>query len=139
MDCDWVKTGMKYFEYFIWAVQTVKQFLFGETDRIRLHRMRGKGMLILVCYDVNTETSAGKTRLRKIAKECVNYGSRVQNSVFECILDNTQYLILKNILSEIIDEKMDSLRFYNLGNSHKGKVEQIGRKQGIQVEEALIF
>ena len=91
------KNGMKYFEYFIWAVQTVKQFLFGETDRIRLHRMRGKGMLILVCYDVNTETSAGKTRLRKIAKECVNYGSRVQNSVFECILDNTQYLILKNI------------------------------------------
>ena len=96
-------------------------------------------MLILVCYDVNTETSAGKTRLRKIAKECVNYGSRVQNSVFECILDNTQYLILKNILAEIIDEKMDSLRFYYLGNSHKGKVEQIGRKQGIQVEEALIF
>lgn len=96
-------------------------------------------MLILVCYDVNTETYAGKTRLRKIAKECVNYGSRVQNSVFECILDNTQYLVLKNILSEIIDEKMDSLRFYNLGNSYKGKVEQIGRKQGIQVEEALIF
>ena len=96
-------------------------------------------MLILVCYDVNTETSAGKTRLRKIAKECVNYGSRVQNSVFECILDNTQYLVLKNILYEIIDEKMDSLRFYNLGNSRRGKVEQIGRKQGIQVEEALIF
>ena len=74
-------------------------------------------MMILVCYDVNTETSAGKTRLRKIAKECVNYGSRVQNSVFECILNNAEYMMLKNILAEIIDEKIDSLRFYNLGNS----------------------
>lgn len=96
-------------------------------------------MMILVCYDVNTETSAGKTRLRKIAKECVNYGSRVQNSVFECILNNAEYMMLKIILAEIIDEKIDSLRFYNLGNSYKGKVEHIGRKQGIQVEEALIF
>ena len=69
-------------------------------------------MLVLITYDVNTETSAGKTRLRKVAKQCTNYGRRVQNSVFECILNNAQCVELKAILSDIIDEKKDSLRFY---------------------------
>lgn len=96
-------------------------------------------MLVLVTYDVNTETSAGKARLRKVAKQCVNYGTRVQNSVFECILDNAQCLTLKAILTEIIDEKVDSLRFYYLGNKHKTKVEHIGVDRGIHVEEPLIF
>ena len=76
-------------------------------------------MLVLITYDVNTETAGGKARLRKVAKQCVNYGRRVQNSVFECIMDNTQCLHLKSILTEIIDEEIDSLRFYYLGNKYK--------------------
>lgn len=96
-------------------------------------------MLVLVTYDVNTETSAGKTRLRKVAKQCVNYGRRVQNSVFECVLDSAQCVLLKSILTEIIDEKVDSLRFYYLGNNHKTKVEHIGVDRGVNVEETLIF
>ena len=76
-------------------------------------------MLVLITYDVNTETAAGKKRLRKVAKQCVNYGRRVQNSVFECILDNAQCLTLKSILSDIIDEEVDSLRFYYMGNKYK--------------------
>lgn len=96
-------------------------------------------MLILITYDVNTETDAGKRRLRKVAKQCVNYGSRVQNSVFECVLDNSQYVLLKSILTEIIDENVDSLRFYNLGAKYKTKIETIGVSKGINVENPLIF
>ena len=96
-------------------------------------------MLVLITYDVNTETAAGKTRLRKVAKQCVNYGRRVQNSVFECILDHAQCVRLKAILSEIIDENVDSLRFYYLGNNYKTKVEHVGMNKGINVEEPLIF
>ena len=73
-------------------------------------------MLVLITYDVNTETAAGRTRLRKVAKQCVNYGRRVQNSVFECILDQAQCVMLKSILGDIIDESVDSLRFYYLGD-----------------------
>lgn len=96
-------------------------------------------MLVLVTYDVNTETAAGKARLRKVARQCVNYGTRVQNSVFECNLDNAQFLVLKSLLSNIIDEAVDSLRFYHLGNKHSTKVEHIGVNKGINVEEPLIF
>lgn len=96
-------------------------------------------MLVLVTYDVNTETTAGKTRLRKVAKQCVNYGRRVQNSVFECILDNAQCIALKAILTEIIDEEKDSLRFYYLGNNYKTKVEHIGVDCGITADEILIL
>ena len=79
-------------------------------------------MLVLITYDVNTETAAGKKRLRKVAKQCVNYGRRVQNSVFECVVDNAQMISLKAILTEIIDEDVDSLRFYYLGNKYQTKV-----------------
>ena len=88
-------------------------------------------MLVLITYDVNTETAAGRSRLRKVAKQCVNYGRRVQNSVFECILDNAQCVVLKAELSELIDETVDSLRFYYLGNNYKTKVEHIGVHRGI--------
>ena len=64
-------------------------------------------MMVLITYDVNTETPAGKKRLRKVAKQCVNYGRRVQNSVFECILDNAQCIMLKAVLSDIIDKECD--------------------------------
>ena len=92
-------------------------------------------MLILITYDVNTETAAGRTRLRKVAKQCVNYGRRVQNSVFECILDNAQCVSLKAILADIIDEKTDSLRFYYLGNNYKSKIEHLGIENGIPVDD----
>ncbi|MFA5659383.1 MAG: CRISPR-associated endonuclease Cas2 [Oscillospiraceae bacterium] len=96
-------------------------------------------MLILITYDVNTETSAGKKRLRKVAKQCVNYGQRVQNSVFECVMDAAKCRQVKAILEEIIDKEKDSLRFYYLGNNYKSKVEHIGAKPGFCVEDPLIF
>lgn len=96
-------------------------------------------MLVLITYDVNTETDAGKKRLRKVAKQCVNYGRRVQNSVFECILDNAQSILLKSVLTDIIDEKVDSLRFYYLGNNYKTKVEHIGVDRGTPVDGTLFL
>lgn len=99
----------------------------------------GKYLLVLITYDVNTETSAGKTRLRKVAKQCVNYGRRVQNSVFECVLDNAQCLELKASLVELIDEHVDSLRFYYLGNQNKARVEHFGVDRGIDVEKILVL
>jgi len=99
----------------------------------------GGNMLVLITYDVNTETDSGKRRLRKVAKQCVNYGTRVQNSVFECILDNAQCLQLKAVLSDMIDEKVDSIRFYYLGNNHKTKVEHIGVDRGKDIEAPIFF
>ena len=96
-------------------------------------------MLVLITYDVNTETAAGKGRLRKVAKQCVNYGRRVQNSVFECILDNAQCVLLKSILTDIIDESVDSLRFYYLGNNYHTKIEHIGVDRGIAADQTLIM
>ena len=96
-------------------------------------------MLVLITYDVNTETDAGKRRLRKVAKQCVNYGRRVQNSVFECILDNAQCVSLKAILEGIIDKEVDSLRFYYLGNNYKTKVEHFGVDRGTAADSTLIF
>ncbi|MBS6196693.1 MAG: CRISPR-associated endonuclease Cas2 [Clostridiales bacterium] len=96
-------------------------------------------MLVLITYDVNTETTAGKRRLRKVAKQCVNYGRRVQNSVFECIVDNAQCVTLKSILTDIIDEEVDSLRFYYLGNKYETKVEHMGVDRGIAVDQTLIL
>ncbi len=96
-------------------------------------------MLVLITYDVNTEDSAGRTRLRKVAKQCVNYGQRVQNSVFECQVNSVQYRQIKAILEGIIDKEKDSLRFYNLGDKYKNKVEHMGAKPGFDVTEPLIF
>ena len=96
-------------------------------------------MLILVTYDVNTETAAGRKRLRKVAKVCVDYGQRVQNSVFECNLDAAKCRQVKAILSDLIDKEKDSLRFYYLGDRYKNKVEHIGAKPGFDVTEPLLF
>ena len=96
-------------------------------------------MLVLITYDVNTETAAGKTRLRKVAKQCVNYGRRVQNSVFECMLASAQCVQLKAILTDIIDESRDSLRFYYLGNNYKTKVEHVGVERGLAADDVLIL
>lgn len=96
-------------------------------------------MLVLITYDVNTETAAGRKRLRQVAKQCTNYGRRVQNSVFECILDNAQCVTLKAILADIIDENVDSMRFYYLGNKYQTKVEHMGVDRGIAVDDTLIL
>ena len=96
-------------------------------------------MLVLITYDVNTETDAGKRRLRKFAKQCVNYGRRVQNSVFECNMDAAKCRQVKAILEEIIDKDKDSLRFYYLGDNYKNKVEHIGAKPGFDVTETLFI
>ena len=96
-------------------------------------------MLVLVTYDVNTETAAGKKRLRQVAKQCVNYGRRVQNSVFECIVDNAQWITLKALLTDIIDEEVDSLRFYYLGNRYQTKVEHVGIDRGTSQDQTLIL
>lgn len=94
---------------------------------------------MLITYDVNTETDAGKRRLRKVAKQCVNYGRRVQNSVFECIVDAAQCALLKASLEELIDVKKDSLRFYYLGNNYKTKVEHLGVNRGIAGDDVLVL
>ena len=95
-------------------------------------------MLVLITYDVNTETASGKKRLRKVAKECQNYGQRVQNSVFEADLDYSAFLKLKNNLLDIVDEEKDSLRFYYLGNNWQRKVEHIGAKSTYNPEGVII-
>lgn len=96
-------------------------------------------MLVLITYDVSTQSAAGKARLRKVAKECVNYGQRVQNSVFECMLDAAQLLLLKDRLVSLINEKEDSLRFYYLGNNYKTKVEHFGNKMAYEAEGVLMI
>lgn len=96
-------------------------------------------MLVLITYDVCTENAAGKKRLRKVAKQCVNYGQRVQNSVFECVMDAAKCRQVKAILEDIIDKDKDSLRFYYLGNNYKTKVEHIGAKESYDIEGPLIF
>jgi len=96
-------------------------------------------MLVLVTYDVSTETPLGRKRLRHVAKICTDYGQRVQNSVFECILDAAQLRIVKSKLLEKIDFETDSLRFYVLGNNYKTKVEHYGAKASFDVTEPLIL
>ena len=83
-------------------------------------------MLTVIAYDVDTSTSAGERRLRRVAKCCVNYGQRVQNSVFECSADAATIVRVKRELLQIIDPEFDSLRFYNLGNNYKTKIEHYG-------------
>ncbi|WP_425059686.1 CRISPR-associated endoribonuclease Cas2 [Sporomusa carbonis] len=95
-------------------------------------------MLVLITYDVNVTTDAGKRRLRRVAKQCVNYGQRVQNSVFECLLDPSQFAELKHRLEEIIDAETDSLRYYFLGNNWKNRVEHVGTKVTYDPEGVLM-
>lgn len=99
----------------------------------------GDKMLVLITYDVNTETPLGRKRLRQVAKQCMNYGQRVQNSVFECVLDAAKCREVQHKLEQIIDKDKDSLRFYYLGNNYKSKVVHIGAKESFDVEGTLII
>lgn len=96
-------------------------------------------MMVLISYDVSTMDSAGKTRLRKVAKECRNHAQRVQNSVFEADLDYSSLLKLKDRLVRLIDPEKDSLRFYYLGNDWKKKIEHIGAKQTYDPKGVIII
>ena len=96
-------------------------------------------MLIVITYDVSTISPKGRKRLRKVAKICQDYGVRVQNSVFECVVDSTQLKQLKYKLIENINEDEDSLRFYRLGDNYKTKIEHIGTKGSLDVEGTLII
>ena len=96
-------------------------------------------MLVLITYDVSTENAAGRARLRKVAKQCQNYGQRVQNSVFECILDTAQYKMVRAKLLDLIDPDRDSLRFYFLGEKYKTRIEHIGAKKTYEPEGLLML
>jgi CRISPR-associated protein Cas2 len=95
-------------------------------------------MLVLVTYDVNTESNEGKRRLRRVAKTCCGYGQRVQFSVFECLVDPAQWAMLRQRLIDIIEESTDSLRFYFLGANWRSRVEHAGAKPGYDPEEPLL-
>ncbi|MEA4833239.1 MAG: CRISPR-associated endonuclease Cas2 [Oscillospiraceae bacterium] len=96
-------------------------------------------MMVLITYDVNTETAAGRKRLRQVAKQCVNFGQRVQNSVFECQVDAAKMREIEERLLKIINPELDSLRFYNLGNGYKTKIKHVGAKLSFDVSEPLII
>lgn len=96
-------------------------------------------MMVLISYDVSTQTAEGRTRLRKVAKECQNHAQRVQNSVFEADIDYSSFLKLKDRLLKLINQDEDSLRFYYLGNNWKKRVEHFGAKQTYDPEGLLLI
>lgn len=96
-------------------------------------------MLVLITYDVETMTKEGRSRLRKVAKQCVNFGQRVQNSVFECVVDPGQFAELRQRLSAIINHEKDTIRFYFLGSNWDNKVEFIGLQTAYEVNGELII
>lgn len=96
-------------------------------------------MFVLVTYDVSIIDAGGTKRLRYVAKTCEDYGQRVQNSVFECLVDPAQFIMLKNKLLNIIEPDKDSLRFYHLGRNWKRRVEHYGVKPAYTQEEPLIL
>lgn len=96
-------------------------------------------MMLVVTYDVDTSDSAGQKRLRKVAKICERHGMRVQNSVFEVLVDAAQLVMLKQEPGKAIDMKQDSVRFYRLGNSYENRIESMGRKPLMEAGSALIF
>ncbi|PIR17622.1 MAG: CRISPR-associated endonuclease Cas2 [Deltaproteobacteria bacterium CG11_big_fil_rev_8_21_14_0_20_49_13] len=95
-------------------------------------------MLVLVSYDVMTSSEGGQKRLRRVAKECINYGQRVQYSVFECNVDPAQWAKLKARLEKAIDADKDSLRYYYLGSNWRRRVEHVGAKKAVDFEAPMI-
>lgn len=96
-------------------------------------------MLLVITYDVNTTSPSGKKRLQRIAKKCVEYGQRVQNSVFECNVNHAQAVELKGALLRLFDDEVDSLRFYNLGNNYSSRIEEYGCKHAMDLEQPLVL
>ncbi len=116
--------------------------MYGETSTDSRHLFGGKGgarlVMILITYDVNTTTPDGQRRLRKVAKHCVDYGQRVQNSVFECLLDPAQFAQFRHKLESIVDMEKDSVRYYHLGNNWRKRVEHVGTREAYDPEGILI-
>ena len=96
-------------------------------------------MMVVIAYDVDTTTAAGAKRLRKVAHLCERYGVRVQNSVFEVLLDAAQLAALKCALEKIVQPDTDSIRFYRLGNSGKGRIDVMGRAAPVEAGEPLLL
>jgi len=96
-------------------------------------------MFVLICYDVNVQSDDERRRLRKLARQCENHGIRVQNSVFECVLDPAEWELLKSKLTKTINPDKDSLRFYYLGKKYDTKIEHVGAKTVVKVEGTLIL
>lgn len=96
-------------------------------------------MLVLITYDVNTTIAAGRKRLRQVSKYCVAHGQRVQNSVFECNINEAQFVALREVLCGMIDKETDSLRFYNLGNRFQGRIQHVGAKETYDPEGVLML
>lgn len=95
--------------------------------------------MVLVTYDVETTTSSGRSRLRRVSKECLNFGQRVQNSVFECVVNESQLLILESRIGSIINAESDSVRFYRLGKGYESKITVLGKVTSYSVNEPLII
>ena len=96
-------------------------------------------MLVLVTYDVSTETAEGRARLRHVARRCMNYGQRVQKSVFECLVDPAQWTALRRGLEQEIEPEKDSLRFYFLGRNWQRRVEHVGANPGYDPQGPLVI
>ncbi len=96
-------------------------------------------MYVLITYDVNTSSENGQKRLRQVAKCCKDFGQRVQNSVFECLIDGSDFIRLKMKLSAIIDQDLDSIRIYQLGKNYHSKIEHLGVKTSFDIEGELII
>ena len=96
-------------------------------------------MMILITYDVETTSANGNKRLRQVAKACMNYGQRVQNSVFECVLSEAQFVILRSTIESIINYNQDSVRFYFLGKNWERKIISIGKRTSYNVNSDLII
>lgn len=95
--------------------------------------------MVVVSYDVSTATKSGKKRLNKVAKTCLDFGIRAQNSVFECIIDPAQWEILKNELLSIYKPEEDNLKFYYLGSNYQRRIESFGKSKSLNIEDALIL
>ena len=133
-DADKAETELN---HWLWWVSHSRIPVFHDLyKKIKRHK---EHILVLVTYDVNTETKEGKKRLRHVAKICTGYGIRVQNSVFECNVDASQLKLLRSELLDEIDKDNDSIRFYNLGNNYHNKVEHYGTKVTNDLEDTLIF
>ena len=96
-------------------------------------------MFVLITYDVNITSETGAKRLRKVARVCTDYGKRVQNSVFECVVTEAQLVLVKNRINDIIDKSQDSIRFYFLGSNWHNKVETMGKGIGVDVTGTIII
>ncbi len=95
--------------------------------------------MVLITYDVETSSPAGAGRLRRVAKACEDYGMRVQNSVFECVLDGARFATLRNRIAGVIDAENDSVRFYFMGDNWERRVEYLGKNPQVNQESTLIF